>query len=407
VSVAPAHSPAAPTPFQSASGPAALAVLLVASTLTVMAGAVLVPALELIRTDLGLSATQAGMVLSAHGLSLAVASPAVGALADRLGLRRVLAGGLALYGIAGGAGALLDSYPALIATRALFGMGAAAVFLGSTAALVDLYRGEARDRVMGWRSAAISVGGLAWPLAGAALAALSWHAPFALYLAGLPLGVAALAALPLDAPPRSATAAGSPPWRALGAVRPVRALLSLQLLAAILLYAVLAFVPMHLAELGRAGPLTIAACTSALSAAMTVAGFGFAAARARYGNDGLLRAALGIWALALAGLGLTGHAAAVIAASAAVGVGMGLAVPALTVGVGAAVPSAQRGRATALLASATFAGQFAAPLLLGPVVERTSAATGFLVAAAVGALAFAWSLRAPREVLSPAPREAA
>jgi MFS family permease len=402
VSVVAAQSPGAPAPPQATPGPAALAVLLVASTLTVMAGAVLVPALELIRTDLGLSATQAGTVLTAHGLSLAVASPAVGALADRFGLRPVLAGGLALYGIAGGAGALLDSYPALIATRLLFGVGAAAVFVGSTAVLLELYRDAARDRAMGWRSAAISIGGLAWPLAGAALAALSWHAPFALYLVGVPLGLAALTCLPRAA----ATTPSSPPWRALGSVRSVRALLALQLLAAILLYVVLAFVPLHLAALGAADPLAIAACTSALSATMTVAGFAFAAGRARYGLDGLLRAALGIWVLALAALGLAEHAIAVVAASAAFGLGMGLAVPALTVGVGGAVPSAMRGRATALLASATFAGQFAAPLLLGPVVGRASAATGFLTAAAVGALAFAWSLWVPRETLSPAPGEA-
>lgn len=404
MTTAAARGPRATGPPPTSPGLGPLAVLLVASTLTVMAGTVLVPALELIRGDLGLGATQAGMVLTVHGISLAVTSPAVGTLVDRWGLRPVLAGGLALYGVAGGSGALLDSYPSLIVSRLLFGVGAAAVFVGSTTALLDLYRGSARDRVMGWRSAAISIGGLAWPLAGGALAALSWHAPFVLYLVGAPLALAVMTGLPRAAR-KGASGPGPPPWRALISVRPVRALLSLQLLAAILLYVVLAFVPLHLAALGAADTLTIAWCTSGLSVAMTAAGFAFAAGRSRHGLEGVLRAALGIWVLALTGLGLAEDAVAVVAASAAFGLGMGLAVPALTVGVGGAVPRALRGRAIAVLASATFAGQFAAPLLLGPVVERASPATGFLVAAAAGATAFAWSLRARPETFAPAPGE--
>ncbi|WP_262705798.1 MULTISPECIES: MFS transporter [Streptomyces] len=107
---------------------------------------------------------------------------------------------LAQSGLGGGAGLVIDSYPVLFASRPILGVGAAAVFTCSTAALLGLYRGEVRDKVMGWRTTATTAGGFAYPLAAGALGNASWHAPFAIYLIGLPLGAATLFALPKTTP---------------------------------------------------------------------------------------------------------------------------------------------------------------------------------------------------------------
>jgi ACDE family multidrug resistance protein len=83
----------------------------------------------------------------------ALASPLVGRVIDRRGVPMPLTVGLVLYGVAGGAGLVLTSYPALLLGRLLFGVGAAVVFTGTTVALLD-HPGTARDQVMGWRSSA-------------------------------------------------------------------------------------------------------------------------------------------------------------------------------------------------------------------------------------------------------------
>src|ERR687892_804726 len=77
----------------------ALAALLVASTLTVMAGAILSPVLVEIRRDLALSNTRAGLVLTVHGFSLAIVAPLVGRAIDRWSVRPTLVWGLLLYGL--------------------------------------------------------------------------------------------------------------------------------------------------------------------------------------------------------------------------------------------------------------------------------------------------------------------
>lgn len=55
-----------------------LAVLLLSSTLSVMAGASISPVLALIQDDLGIGNTAAGFVLTTHGLTMALAGPLVG-----------------------------------------------------------------------------------------------------------------------------------------------------------------------------------------------------------------------------------------------------------------------------------------------------------------------------------------
>ncbi|WIV57933.1 MFS transporter [Amycolatopsis nalaikhensis] len=87
-----------------------LLVLLAASTLGVMGGAVIVPVLELIRGDLGVSGTLAGFILTAHGLAIAVSSPVFGRAIDRWGIRRPMIGGLVVYALGGGAGLVLQRH---------------------------------------------------------------------------------------------------------------------------------------------------------------------------------------------------------------------------------------------------------------------------------------------------------
>ncbi|GIG91664.1 MFS transporter [Plantactinospora endophytica] len=391
-------------------------VLLLASTLTVLAGAVLAPVVELLRSDLGISTGAAGLVLTAHGLSLALVGPLVGRAIDRWGVPGPLAAGLVLYGLAGGAGLLIDDYVPLLASRLVFGIGAAAVFAGTTLGLLDLAEGPARDRMMGWRTTAISLGGVLWPLLGGALGAISWQAPFAVYLLGVPLGLVTLrvlstsehdrrrrttgptrpASLPRPVNPPTARKASAPSVPGHGTpVRPEPPSLwrsgllgsyGLQAMATALLYGVLVFLPPRLAEVGVRDSFRVALFGALLSLVMSLTGLRFAWFRARFGGSGLLRLAFGAWTVALLVFALGTSPIVLLVAPVVFGFGMGLTLPVLTVLVAEQAPPGRRGQATALLGTATFASQFASPLLFGPVEAATSASGVFLVASALAAL---------------------
>ncbi|MEN8650847.1 MFS transporter [Streptomyces sp. 21So2-11] len=396
-----------PTPFPSGGRRRmTMAALLLASTLTVMAGTVLTPVVATIRDDLNVSGTAAGLILTAHGLSLAIVSPLVGWTIDKWGLRTPMVAGLMLYGLAGGAGLFTDSYVTLIASRFLFGIGAAAVFTGTTVALMALFQGAERDKVAGWRSTAIGLGGVIWPLIAGGLAILSWHGPFAIYLIGIPTAVAMLIAMPNL--PAAGRVKGGGMITLLRSTPQLLGLYGLSVIASFLLYVLIVFLPQRFDQLGVDAPFTIAAIISSISLAGSVSGFFYGRMRAHLGYLPLIRTALVLWGLAFL-VGAFANQTAVLAIAAVLfGAGSGISVPALAMLTGETSPTEMRGQALALSGTANFGGQFAAPVVIGPLVEATSLTTGFLTAAALSGLVLLvlfFVKLGPTAPPDPAPRE--
>lgn len=373
-------------PAKTSPSPAPLTLLLFSSTLGVLGGAIVAPVLEVIRNDLGVSGTQAGLIITTHGLAMAVLGPWVGRVFDRWGVRGPLAGGLLLYAIGGGAGLVVPSFPALIASRFIFGIGAGAVFTGTTVALLAMYEGPLRDRVMGWRTTATTLGGLIWPLLAGALGGISWHTPFAIYLIGIPLGLATLALLPATArAPRQQKDRG-----ALHTVRGNRRLLSLLSLcvATGLMTTVFAvFLPQRLAQVGVSDPFLVAIYSVVMSAVTaTLVGLLYARVRKVLSYGVLIRIAVALWGTGLVLFGLVSDPVPLLLVPALTGLGSGIALPTLTVLVDDTVPTEHRGLASSLMATAMFAGQFASPFVFGPLIGVTSIGTGSLAAGGLAAL---------------------
>ncbi|MFD3746615.1 MFS transporter [Nocardia sp. NPDC058633] len=366
---------------------AELVIMLLASTLGVMAGAIVMPVLEVIRGDLGASGTEAGFIITAHGFAIAVVSPLIGRAIDRWGVRVPLAAGLIVYGVAGGAGLLITSFPLLIVSRLLLGVGAATVFSGTTVAMLAMATGTRRDQVMGWRTTATTAGGLIWPLLAGVLGGISWHATFGIYLVGIPLGIATLLAMPKHRAAQDGsteTLTGS----ALDLVRRYPKLLiwyGLMIATGLMMYSLAVFLPQRLAQLGIEAPIFVSLFMVVQALASIGVGLGYARIRTRFGFTTLLRATACCWVVAFTILGLVAHPAPVFVASALFGLGNGLLLPVITVLIGETPPAGRRGQATSLSGTAIFAGQFGSPLVFGPLMAATSITTGYLLAAAIAA----------------------
>lgn len=372
----------------------ALSLLLFASTLGVMGGAIIFPVLELIRRDLDVSGTAAGLIITTHGLTIAVTSPITGWLIDRLGARHMLGVGLILYGVAGGTGLVVSSYHALIASRVFFGAGAAVVFTATTVAMLAPYRGPERDRVMGWRTTATSLGGVVWPLIAGALGGLSWHGPFGLYLMGIPIGIAAFVLLP-EAGDEQGKASGS----VLGLLRERPRLLGvygLMFLMFVMMYSLAVFLPQRLGEIGVEEPFLVSLIFAPAAGVASLVGLVYARIRAHAGHLNLLRWSALCWIGAFLVLGTVSHPAPLVIAPILFGIGNGLTFPTLSVLIAEYAPASLWGRANAFAATSVFVGQFMSPILLGPVIDATSITTGFLVVAGISALILVALLAAPR-----------
>jgi MFS transporter, ACDE family, multidrug resistance protein len=224
---------------------------------------------ELLRRELEVSATAAGLVVTGHGLTLALASPLVGRVIDRRGVRAPLTVGLVLYGVAGGAGLPTMTYPALLVSRLLFGVGVAVVFTGTTVALLDpfgyrprqahgvaLHRHQRRRRHL-----AAARWGRRSDLLARPVRALPPRGP------ARPGQLVVLAGIhaPKDAPAPSqrATPRSFPPARVTWRGWMTLALLGvygLQLIAAVLLCGFIVFAPLRLAEV-HSPPRLVSRCS--------------------------------------------------------------------------------------------------------------------------------------------------
>jgi DHA2 family methylenomycin A resistance protein-like MFS transporter len=141
-------------------------------------------------------------IVDAYTLVLAALLLAGGSLADRLGGRRVLQAGLALFSGASAACGLAPGVWFLVGARAVQGLGAALVVPASLALIRAAFSdSRARAHAFGVWAAVAGVAAASGPIVGGALvSAVGWRAVF---LVNLPVGAAAMAltAIAVPAPP--------------------------------------------------------------------------------------------------------------------------------------------------------------------------------------------------------------
>ncbi|GGX88072.1 MFS transporter [Streptomyces hiroshimensis] len=117
--------------------------------------------------DLHPSGVQLLWIVDVYSLTLAALLVTCGTLGDRIGRKRMVLGGFAVFGLASAAAAFSASTPQLIAARIALGVGAAMI-MASTVAVIRVVFTDARERAVaiGIWTAAHSVGATIGPLVG-------------------------------------------------------------------------------------------------------------------------------------------------------------------------------------------------------------------------------------------------
>ncbi len=182
-----------------------LAIVSIALFMVTLDNLVVTNALVSIREDLGASLEELEWTVNAYTLSFAVFLLSAAALGDRLGRRAVFAVGIVVFTVSSAAAALAPSTDALIAARALQGLGAAVIAPLSLTLLSEAFSAERRGLALGIWSGVSGLGVALGPVVGGAVVeGLSWQWIFWL---NVPIGLAlAPAAMSLLAESRGPSA---------------------------------------------------------------------------------------------------------------------------------------------------------------------------------------------------------
>src|SRR4051812_7708734 len=135
-----------------------LAITSIALFMVVLDNLVVSTALPVIRVDLGASIEELEWTVNAYTLTFAVFLLTGAALGDRFGRKRMFATGLAIFSLSSAAAALAPSMGALIAARAVQGLGGALVMPLTLTLLSAAFPSERRGVALGIWGA---VGGIA------------------------------------------------------------------------------------------------------------------------------------------------------------------------------------------------------------------------------------------------------
>lgn len=361
----------------------ALTGLLAASTFPIMAGAVILPALNELRAAFGLGVIAAGALVTAHTIFVALGSPIAGIVIDRTGARRPLIWGLIAFGIFGGLGAFAPNVWWLLATRVPFGLATGFIFTAVTVVILQTTTGDRRNTVMGWRAAANQFGGIVYPTLGGLAAAVVWQGAFLVYLAAIPVAAVVAIGLPADQP------GGRPPAGVIKLIRGDRRLQRLYMAAFsayVALYLVVIFVPQQLEQSGFGGAVTIGLVLSGMNLAAFAVATNYGRLRRRIQVGVLLWLAGSLYVASAALLAVTSHPIGIICAVFLFGAAHGIVVPALTVSVGNCAPPPMRGRVTSGLGVTNYLGQFSSPYVAAPFVALVGLFGAFLLLGAAGAI---------------------
>jgi MFS transporter, ACDE family, multidrug resistance protein len=321
-----------------------------------MTGGIVSPVFPEMVQEMQFDPRWAGMLLSIHALAIALFTPIMGIVVDRVGKLKVMIPSLVLYSCFGVVGAFISNLPLLLVTRGLLGVSSGAITAACIGYLGTLYEGESRSRVLGYATSAMTTTSILVPLLGGWVGRNHWQHAFYLYAAGIV--VAGVSVLVLqDQRHRGGSGVDS------GSLKPLRKLVQqpsilkqyiLLAIAAQIVYAVVIYTPLYLKDAIGATPEL----------------------------NGMVLAVRGIGAAVVAAV-LATRMAKRIGPRQTVALGFGLITPNAYNTLANQAPAEFRASVLAIGTGFNSLGQFVSPLLLGPVWKYAGLPVVFYTTAAI------------------------
>ncbi|PLX11726.1 MAG: MFS transporter [Marinilabiliales bacterium] len=372
--------------------------LLLSSMMTMMAGAVVAPALPQMNrvfVEVPMADVLTRLIITLPALFIAFISPLAGYITDTFGRKKLLLFSLVIYFVGGTSGYYLDSLYLILVGRAVLGIAVAGIMTTVTTLIGDYYQGEERNAFMGMQGAFMGLGGVFFIFFSGILADINWQLPFTIYGFSVPVFVMALVFI-LE--PRI-TSAGS--QHAVSVTeydkKTVFALYVIVFLAIVCFYMVPVQLPFLLSTMEGVNN-TITGMTISISTLFgAIISMMYRRIKRRFSFKTIY-----MFAFLLMGIGFFAISYAqdykfVMLSMIISGLGTGLLMPTGNLWLMKLAPESLRGRLIGRLSTSMFIGMFVSPLLVQPLVDRFEIGGAFFVGSIflflLTLVFFFWSLK--------------
>lgn len=365
--------------------------LLLTSTMTVMSGATIAPALPDMQAHFQhLENTEflVKLVLTIPAIFIAIFAPLVGWLLDHWKKKPVIILSVILYGLAGTSSYFFtESLYAILAGRILLGIAVAGIMTGCTTLVSEYFAATQLNKFMGLQAAFGGYGGVLFLLLGGLLADIDWSTPFLIYLIAFIL-LPAIAAYLYEpkalsdsnlthCPPSSS----NPPQTNPSPFSKGFIILCFFLAMAevLILYMVPTHFPFYLASVESVSNTQIGIAIATMLLTMSTVSMGYQTVKSYLAFEqlhgvGLLLLGGGFLLLSMMGSYVGAYSGLILS-----GIGLGLMRPNLMVWLMSSIPPQSRGKIIGGITSCFFIGQFLSPLLTEPLVATVNFAQTFQI----------------------------
>lgn len=366
-------------------GKIGIAAIMLMSSLTVMVGNAITPAIPEIGRVYHMGSF-ASWLVTAPALGVVVTAIFFGKLIDKKGPQVIAMGGLLCYGVFGVLGAFMPNVILLFIDRFLLGAATAAIMSASYALIAGFFKGEKQLKMIALQGMSMEFGGVIFLAISGFLADSSWQGPFFIY----GFGFLALIMLVISVPKKCLylTSEGGDDGLPEKPV-PVPLILLAAFLGMLMFFTAMVSLPMYLQNNLGYTPGFTGYYLAGLDLVAALAGGLMPQVVKRIGTRGCLTCAFICYGLAFLLYWVSAVPIVLVLAAMFVGLGMGLSTPLFSNLVLNNSRPERKGQNASFCTMAMFAGQFMSALLVSLLSSMALFITSFLIAVVVGISVFA------------------
>ena len=359
--------------------------LLLSSMMTILANAIIAPALPEINKAFATvdnAELLSKLLMTLPALTIAVFASFIGNFIDKIGRLKILFGSLLIFAVAGTSGLWLDTLPQILVGRFFLGFGVAGIMTVTTTLIGDYFKDAERQQLIGFQGAFMGFGGMIFITLAGILTDISWRLPFAIY--AFSLIILAFAFFYLFEPKKENPILNS--QNSIPIATNNKTVYTIYFSAGVgmvLFYILPLQIPFYIKTLGYKTSNLAGFAIGALTTSQAISSFFYRKIRMNFTNISIYGLSFTLMAICFLIIGISNLYWQVIVGLIVSGIGTAWLMPNSSLWLLAVTPEKERGKLVGRLTTFIFLGIFFSPIFAQPIQNFVGGKNTFLILSSV------------------------